>query len=319
MRIPAPVLTRRLWDLALASTVVVATFVCGGLTGWAAASLTTNLVALSAIPLAGGSLAVTAGAIAASRRLSWSAIGLTRAGLVALPWGLASASAVCCLLVVVALAAGVGEYRPIEPEAIRFDWREWRLGGVALLAAGAFGEELFARGLALQFLARALGAPAAVAVTSMAFGLLHGGNPGVTALAQWNTALFGAAFALAVLWRRSLWLAVGLHLGWNLTQVGLGVNTSGITMRLTDLSLALEGPVWVTGGDYGFEGGLLATGALLGLVALLRYLPVGESDPMLWEREDCGPAHTGCAGGCGSGGDTSGRGKAGAVDSSAEG
>ena len=319
MRIPAPARTRRLWDLALASAVIVATLVCGGLTAWAAASLTTNLVALSAIPLACGSLAVTACAIAASRALSWGGIGLRPTGLVALPWGFASAAAVCSLLVLTVLAAGVGEYRPIDPEAIRFDWRGWRAGGVALLTVGAFGEELFARGLALQFLARALGAPAAVAVTSVAFGLLHGGNPGVTALAQWNTGLFGAAFALAVLWRRSLWLAVGLHLGWNLTQVGLGVNTSGITMRLTDLSLALEGPVWVTGGDYGFEGGLLATGALLGLVAVLRYLPVGESAPMLWERAARGPAHAGRAGGCGSGGDTSGGARAGAVDSSAEG
>ena len=146
------------------------------------------------------------------------------------------------------------------------------------------------RGILLQFLARAPRPAAAVALTSVAFALLHGWNPGVTHLAQLNTALFGAVFGLALLRHRSLWLATGLHLGWNVTQVALGANNSGITIRLTDLNLELQSRDWLTGSEYGLEGGVLASGAALALAVAVWRIPVGKASvPLLCERPEARP------------------------------
>ena len=190
----------------------------------------------------------------------------------------------CGALVLVVSSLGWARWVPIEAEALRFDLRATPVQGLALLAVGATAEELFARGLLLQCLARALGPAGAVVLTSAGFAALHGANPGITALSTCNTALFGAVFGVAVIRQRSLWLATGLHLGWNVAQAVLGVNISGITIRLSDLNLRLGRPEWVTGGDYGFEGGLLATGVALALLAIVWRLPEsGASEPMLWD------------------------------------
>ena len=274
----------------MANAAVVSMLACAALAGWVGVGLTSNPVVLSAVPLAVGSLSVTVLATVLGSQASWVSIGLPARGLVGVATGFLAAYGACALAVLAVLAAGIGEYTSIDPEVVRFDWRGWRAAGIAVLVLGACGEELFARGLVLQYLARALTPAGAVAVTSVAFALLHGSNPGVTLLAQCNTAVFGAVFGFAVLWRRTLWLAIGLHLGWNLSQVSLGVNTSGITMRLTDLNLVLEEPAWLTGGAYGLEGGLLATIAAALLVVLVRYLPTGKvRDSMLWNfRADAG-------------------------------
>ncbi|MCY4188437.1 MAG: hypothetical protein OXD30_08135, partial [Bryobacterales bacterium] len=106
-----------------------------------------------------------------------------------------------------------------------------------------------------------------------------------------------------VLRQRCLWPAIGLHLGWNAAQALLGVNTSGITIRLTELNLSLGEPEWITGGDYGFEGGLLATGAVLVLLAIAWQLPAAAA-PLLWEADHerggtlaSGPGRLDCTGG----------------------
>ena len=43
----------------------------------------------------------------------------------------------------------------------------------------------------------------------------------------------------------------------------LGLPVSGLTIPVSVFAAHVQGPVWLTGGDYGPEGGLLATGAIL--------------------------------------------------------
>ncbi len=227
-------------------------------------AVTEDRLVLSTVPLLAASLAVTGLAIALHPQVSMNALGLGLSSGTGLAWGALAGAAAAAMLSVSAIIAGQAAWVPWDPGQVRFDWTQTPLLGVALLAVGATGEELFMRGPLLLFLARAVGPAGGVALTSLAFALLHGANPGVTHLAQLNTALFGAVFGLAVVRRRSLWLAVGLHFGWNAGQVALGGNNSGITIRLTGLNLDLHGAEWLTGGDYGLEGGALATcGALL--------------------------------------------------------
>ncbi len=276
---------QRLADILLANLSVVATMLATIAGAWLISSVTDNAIAKSAIPLFGGALAVTLAAVALHPELSWEGLGLGRATLPGLLWGSLIGFGAVAILVGLAAALGLAGWAPWDPAAIRFDWRAMPLAGLAVLAIGMAGEELFVRGLLLQFLARSITPAGAVAATSLAFALLHGANPGVTPLAQVNTALFGAVFGIAVVRQRSLWLAAGLHLGWNAAQAVLGSNTSGITIRLTDLNLEMRGAEWLSGGSYGLEGGAMASCTALAVGGAVWMLRGRSAAPgTFWER-----------------------------------
>ncbi len=274
----------QLHGLLFANLALVGTLLASFAGAVALHSFSESPIVLNTLPLLLGALGVTLVAVAWYPTATWRSLGLSRANLPDGLWGLLLGAAGCGLLVGLAVLAEWVSWTPIDPSQVRFDWRDGPLAGVALLTIGALGEELFLRGLTLQFLARALGRIGAIAATALVFALLHGSNPGVTGIAQLNTALYGMLFGLAVLRQRSLWLAAGLHLGWNLAQVALGVNNSGITIRLTELNLEPRAAAWLTGGDYGLEGGVLATCMALVLAAAVWRLPARKNPPrMLWE------------------------------------
>jgi CAAX protease family protein len=136
---------------------------------------------------------------------------------------------------------------------------------VIFLIAAAF-EEVLVRGFPFQALLHNLGPAAAVAITSVTFGLMHFVNPGATLFSTLNTMLAGVWLAVAYLMTRSLWLATALHYSWNFVMVFVfGLPVSGINMY--DHMVWLDGepgpPVWLSGGDYGLEGGAAATLALI--------------------------------------------------------
>jgi len=63
-----------------------------------------------------------------------------------------------------------------------------------------------------------------------------------------------------------------MHFVWNFLQsFFLGLPVSGIFISSSVLAARVQGPVWLTGGDYGPEGGLLATGAILLGTAYLSF------------------------------------------------
>lgn len=147
-------------------------------------------------------------------------------------------------------------------------------------AAAAFEESLF-RGYILQTFVRSGLAWPAIIVTSVAFGAVHLGNPNANWISSVNTALAGIWFGVAYLKTRDLWFPTGLHLAWNWTQGSIfGVEVSGLTdivkaplMRETDF-----GPAWLAGGDYGIEGGMATTVALLAATTAIWLVPFGRAD-----------------------------------------
>lgn len=145
---------------------------------------------------------------------------------------------------------------------------------------GAAGEEAFFRGYVFQTFVRAKLVLLAVILTSFAFATVHTGNPSASNFSWLNTFLAGIWFAAAYLKTRNLALAVGLHLSWNWLQGAiLGINVSGIS-SLTPAPLFLaadNGPVWLTGGKYGIEGGIACAGALIFSIAFIWFLPFGKS------------------------------------------
>ena len=278
---------RRFLQLAnffLALLFVVGSVIVAIVVGSLLRTYTDNAIALTTISLCSGALTMTVAGLAFYPGATWGSLGLRLKSASGALYGLLIGAGACGSLVCAAVLFGLAEWTPLDTSEIRFDWRDARLAGLSLLCIGSAAEELLLRGLALQLLACAVRPAGAIVLTSVAFAVLHGANPGITWLAHTNTALFGAVFGLAVFRQRSLWMAIGLHLGWNVTQVALGADTSGITIRLTELNLELQGREWLTGGDYGLEGGVLASVAALLVASAVWRLPSRHpSGSMLWD------------------------------------
>jgi CAAX protease family protein len=155
-------------------------------------------------------------------------------------------------------------------------FREW-LKAVGVLAAvflpAAFAEELAFRGVPLVVLSRAAGRWVGLAVLGVLFGVAHVFNPGATTLGIINIMLAGVFLGLVFLSGGGLWSSTGAHLGWNLTLASLGATVSGLPLPLPALSYVPGHPVWLTGGSFGPEGGLVATMCLfLGCLLTSRHL-----------------------------------------------
>lgn len=151
------------------------------------------------------------------------------------------------------------------------------LGSTLLIfILGAAFEEAFLRGYLLQTLSRAKLALVGTILTSFIFASMHNANPGANPLSWINTFLAGIWFAVAYFKTRDLWFPFGIHLTWNWFQGSIfGISVSGLDqlapaplMKATD-----AGPVWLTGGNYGLEGGVACTIALIVSTALIYFTP----------------------------------------------
>jgi hypothetical protein len=129
----------------------------------------------------------------------------------------------------------------------------------AIVLLSALNEELVFRGLPLQLLIDGMGKWPAVICMSAIFGALHLSNPNASLLGAVNTVLAGILLSLAYVRTRSIWTSYGVHIGWNL---GLGF-VFGVPLSGIDLAslwtTGIAGGETILGGDYGPEGGLLAT------------------------------------------------------------
>jgi uncharacterized protein len=150
--------------------------------------------------------------------------------------------------------------------------------GVSLLVftvAAAFEEALF-RGYILQTFARAHLAWLAIILTSVFFALAHYRNPNATGFSIINTGLAGIWLGVAYLKTRNLWFPFGVHLMWNWMQGAFfGIEVSGLQNLITAPFLREidAGPVWLTGENYGIEGGVACTIALVVSTALIWFAP----------------------------------------------
>ncbi len=151
---------------------------------------------------------------------------------------------------------------PQSPWPGRAVWWGFLLDAIALFPMAA-AEEVAFRGYLQRVLTTWRGPVVGVLVPSVLFALFHALNPNVSPLALVNIALAGVVFAVAVERTGTLWLPIAYHYAWNLTQGPvLGLPVSGIVWNGL-LALPVGGPSWLTGGDFGPEGGLLSTGVLL--------------------------------------------------------
>ncbi|MEZ5308748.1 MAG: CPBP family intramembrane glutamic endopeptidase [Pyrinomonadaceae bacterium] len=127
-------------------------------------------------------------------------------------------------------------------------------------------EEAFSRGYMLQTFEHSGIAWVGLVFTSLLFASLHLGNQNASLFSTINTALAGLWLGMAYLRTGALWFPFGVHLAWNWFQGSVfGVEVSGFkSLATAPLFREIDnGSQLFSGGDYGIEGGVSCTIALV--------------------------------------------------------
>ena len=136
------------------------------------------------------------------------------------------------------------------------------------------GEEVLFRGIVFRMLDERWGTLAALVLSSLLFGFLHITNDNATV---WSSIAIpieaGLLLGAAYKWSGSLWLPIGIHWAWNFFQGPVfGFAVSG-NETCSLISPVIEGPVWMTGGDFGAEASVPALILGLAITILFFYTP----------------------------------------------
>jgi len=172
--------------------------------------------------------------------------------------GALSIGATCAVL----LATGLLAFEPAESKV---SWLSAAIRTTLVLLPASLGEELMLRGYLLTIVRETVGTRGAVIGTSVMFGLLHLANPGSTATSLLVVMLAGVFLATVRLALKSLWAAWMAHLAWNwIMAVALHALVSGLEFQSPVYRAVTSGPAWLSGGEWGPEGGLIAAFGLIG-------------------------------------------------------
>lgn len=185
-----------------------------------------------------------------------------------------------CVLLLMAL----GMYRIEGLNPVSF-----MIPAAAMAIKSSVFEELAFRGVLFRSVEEMAGSWIAIVVSSLVFGLLHLINPEATITGAIYIAIeAGLLLAAAYLVTRRLWIAIGFHMAWNYVQsavfsgvVSGSVSTPGLFKD------RIEGPSFITGGDFGMEQSVFALVlcTTAGIVMLVMAMRRGHLLPAPWNRK----------------------------------
>jgi len=151
------------------------------------------------------------------------------------------------------------------------------VAGVILVLIGwviqGGAEEALIRGWVLPVIGARYKPWLGLLVSSLIFTLLHGLNPNLSAIALVNLALFGVFAGLYAMREGSMWGISALHSVWNWVQGNFfgfqvsGTDAGGGTL----INLMETGADWLTGGEFGPEGGVAVTIILAVSIAITLF------------------------------------------------
>lgn len=165
------------------------------------------------------------------------------------------------------------------------DW----LSAILLLGLStAISEEIVLRGVLFRVVEEGLGSWAALAISALAFGAIHLGNPSAT---LWSASAIaieaGVLLGLLYCVTRSLWTCMGLHAAWNVMEGPVyGTSVSGLPAHGW-LQSSMTGPTWLSGGSFGPEASLVTVAwcGTLSLLLLVIALRRQSIVPPFWRRQ----------------------------------
>lgn len=146
---------------------------------------------------------------------------------------------------------------------VLFDWGFWLSVSLPLAAgllAAALSEELIFRGYPLRRLADGIGALPAMLLVTLGFAFAHAANPNVSTLALLNIFLAGVWLSFAFFSTGGMLFAWGAHFGWNAAlAIAFDAPVSGYKFQVPMVEYTPGRHVWVDGGPFGPEGGIVTT------------------------------------------------------------
>jgi membrane protease YdiL (CAAX protease family) len=147
----------------------------------------------------------------------------------------------------------------------------------------AMGEELLFRVILFGILEEICGTSISIFLSAALFALSHAGNPGSSPFALAALAFeMGVMPALAYILTRNIWLAVGMHFGWNFAEgFVFGAYDSGLRDPHALFRATLSGADLLTGGSFGPEGSILSLGLCLLASVILIVLIRRKAD---WQQ-----------------------------------
>jgi len=141
--------------------------------------------------------------------------------------------------------------------------------GAIFLLVGFF-EEMFTRGYMLWTLWRGVGFWWGALILGVAFGAMHGKNPGETPVGLISAGAVGFVFCLSIWYTRSLWWAIGAHAAWDWGQTFFyGASDSGLPTKGSFFVAHPQGGALMSGGATGPEGSLLIFPILILMTAVI--------------------------------------------------
>jgi CAAX amino terminal protease family. len=133
------------------------------------------------------------------------------------------------------------------------------LQSVFLFILVSVNEEVIVRGYILRNFMDSMNRYLALVLSSLIFTALHFLNPNVSFLGVTNIFLAGILLGIGYIFTKNLWFPLALHFSWNFFQGPIfGFEVSG-TKSDTLISQTITGNEILTGGNFGFEGSLLAS------------------------------------------------------------
>ena len=246
-----------LWIALFGAVGLGATLLLAAAVGWAGLPGEWEMAAGSTAAIVGFGLATWVVGHRLDRR-SWAALGWGEPRRLAVRWGAgvglgAAMAALAVGLAVIASGATVRADAATEAGTLVAPL------AVGLVAAALF-EELVFRGYPLRRLADVVGVVAATGLLGVGFAAAHLGNPNVTPLGTLNIGLAAVWLAAAFFSPGAMPLAWGLHFGWNAgLALGFEAPVSGLTFDLPLVEYEAGRHVWIDGGAFGPEGGVVAT------------------------------------------------------------
>ena len=195
--------------------------------------------------------------------------------------GMLVGAGLCTLCFAMLMLLGVYRIDGVNPLPVM-------LPALAMAISSGVLEELMWRGGLFRILEEWLGSWIALVVSALVFGLSHYGNePGALWGSLAITIEAGLLLAAAYMVTRRLWIGIGLHIAWNLAQSGVfsGI-VSGSFNQPGLLRSTVEGPAYLTGGNFGLEASIVAVlvCTAAGIAMLVMAVRRGNVVPAFWSR-----------------------------------
>ena len=158
----------------------------------------------------------------------------------------------------------------LEVISFNFD-ANWLIGYIVLMALVALHEEVLLRGYLLNSFMNVSNKYVSLVISSLIFAALHLLNPNISIIPIVNLFLAGIFLGISYIHSKNLWFPMSLHFSWNFIQGPiLGFQVSGQEVHPL-ISHQISGNTLITGGEFGFEGSLIATILILTSIVALDW------------------------------------------------